>query len=118
MDIRITIYHRVAACMSLGMKRIPVWEVDVGDYSDGESSVPAPMTIFDRLYLEDKKTFIRCYSRLDGIRIPVADVARNARNPGSQLFGIKGTRHVAVIGDNEEVTLEQVTPRIEWSMFQ
>lgn len=103
----------------MGMKRIPVWEVDVGDYSPKDSKVTntAPDTVFDRLYLEDKLTFIRCYDRTDGTRIPVADVARRART-GLPLFEIKGTRHVAVIGDGEEVTLEEVTPRVEWNMFQ
>lgn len=100
--------------------RIPVWEIDVGDYNsqpESRTTHPPPGTVFDRLSLEDKVTFVRCYNREDGVRIPVADVARSARM-GSVLFGVKGTRHVGVVGGKEEVLLEDLAPRIEWSMFE
>jgi hypothetical protein len=103
--------------MAMGLTRIPVWVVDVGDTPVSDVSPAAPSSIFDRLYLEDKLTFIRCYARSDNTRIPVADVARNARM-GSPLFGIKGTRHVAVVEYDKEVILEEVAPRVEWILFQ
>lgn len=61
-------------------------------------------------------SFVRCYSRTDNKRMKLSVLIESARN-GRIDFGIKGTRHVAVVGKPEstyEVELERVTPKIQW----
>ena len=63
---------------------------------------------------EEELSNIRCYKSADNSRIPIRDVVNSART-GAIGFGIKGTRHVAVVGeDGLEVKLEKVTPRVMW----
>ncbi|KAJ3158089.1 hypothetical protein HK101_001398 [Irineochytrium annulatum] len=93
-------HHRVAASLSLGLTRIPVWVVD-----DAE---------------EDRDwdgALIKVYAARDGSRMRLREVVEGAR-AGRVDWGIKGTRHVAVVSsDGKEVTLERVTPRVLWGVW-
>ncbi len=93
-------HHRVAASLHLDIDRIPCWVVDDGD---------------EVRHWEE--TRIRVYTRMDGQRIALHDVVSSARE-GRVAFGIKGTRHVALIGpDRAELPLERVTPRVSWGQW-
>ncbi|KAI8906344.1 hypothetical protein EDD86DRAFT_248625 [Gorgonomyces haynaldii] len=79
--------------------RIPVWQVNEFEEE-----------------LDWDNSFIRCYSRQDGKRMRILDMVTSARE-GRIEYGIKGTRHVAVIHNKDsetELELERVTPRIPW----
>lgn len=92
-------HHRVASSLRLNLSLIPVWEVDDSDE-----------------FKNWKTTFVRVYSRKGRIRLK--DVVRGARN-GVVEFGIKGTKHVAVVGqDGREEPLERVTPRVPWGLWR
>ncbi|KAI8929613.1 hypothetical protein BC831DRAFT_396122 [Entophlyctis helioformis] len=105
-------HHRVAASRILGLKRIPVWEVDDADELGNWDT-----------------TLVRCYSRANGLRMPLSEVTGRARG-GSIDWGIKGTRHVVFLQSSSsqqtgsmsnprhiELALERVTPRIEWRLW-
>ncbi|KAJ3118605.1 hypothetical protein HDU96_000066 [Phlyctochytrium bullatum] len=93
-------HHRVAASIALGLSRIPVWVVD-----DEEEK------------RDWDNALIKVYARSDGERMRLEEVVTGARR-GRVEWGIKGTRHVAVVSsDGKEVTLERVTPRIEWGIW-
>jgi hypothetical protein len=62
-----------------------------------------------------ENTHIKVYSRLDSQRMKIQDVVSSARD-GRVDYGIKGTRHVAVIG-TLELPLEFVTPRVKWGQW-
>ena len=68
-----------------------------------------------------ESTLVRCYSRMHGDRIPLKEVADRARQ-GNIDWGIKGTRHVALVSSELdtyiEVELERVTPRVEWGIWK
>lgn len=100
-------HHQVAASVSLGIDRIPVMVVDVEE--DYDSPELVPLSIDDKLQIEECRTRIRCYAAADNSRIMISDLVEHARS-GTIGFGIKGTRHVAVIHSNE-VKLEKVTPK-------
>jgi hypothetical protein len=95
-------HHRVAASRILGLKKIPVWVIDESEEIRDYNS-----------------SFVRCYSRTDGTRMALKDLIYGARK-GRIEWGIKGTRHVAIIGkkDKMEVELERVTPRLSWKEWQ
>ncbi|KAH6572621.1 hypothetical protein BASA61_006768 [Batrachochytrium salamandrivorans] len=101
-------HHRVAASRILGLKWIPVWEIDdldeIGNWG---------------------KTLVRCYSQTNGRRMALHEVTRRARE-GNIDWGVKGTRHVAYLPSSQpqtsgdmhfEVVLERVTPRVEWGLW-
>ncbi|KAI8843037.1 hypothetical protein BC829DRAFT_297363 [Chytridium lagenaria] len=93
-------HHRVAASIALGLTRIPVWVVD----DDEENR-------------DWDNALIKVYARSDGSRMKLAEVVDGARG-GRVEWGIKGTRHVAVVSsDGKEVTLERVTPRVLWGVW-
>lgn len=93
-------HHRVAASLFLEIDRIPCWIVDDQDEIQNW-----------------ERTRIRVYNRLDGSRMRLADVINSARE-GKVEFGIKGTRHVALIGSElAELTLDRVTPRVTWGQW-
>ncbi|KAJ3212642.1 Twinfilin-1 [Clydaea vesicula] len=107
-------HHRVAASIAMGITRIPVWIVDIGD-DDPPSNVKR--TFEEELSREEERTSIRCYATKDNSRIKISDIAKAAR-AGTIGFGIKGTRHVAIVAHNGlEVKLEKVTPRIMWGVW-
>ncbi|KAJ3075559.1 hypothetical protein HK102_005576 [Quaeritorhiza haematococci] len=115
-------HHRVAASKALGIRRIPVWEVDVEDEggiwwaSEGGEGENGGRDI--GMEAEERRTSLRCYSRQDGRRIRIADVVKGARK-GRVDWGIKGTKHVAVVTtDGREVPLVKVTPRIMWGVWR
>ena len=115
-------HHRVAASIEMGIMRIPVWEVDVGilNFNQGDDDPPSGKvyTLREYLDLEEERTSIRCYARADNTQIKIADVVNSARKNGIG-FGIKGTRHVAIVGDDGlEVKLEKVTPRVHWGVWK
>lgn len=93
-------HHRVAASLYLEIDYIPCWTVDEEEEErDWEQSR------------------IRVYNRTDGTRMKLKDVITSARE-GRIDFGIKGTRHVAVIGtEKAERQLDKVTPRIKWGQW-
>ncbi|KAJ3209555.1 hypothetical protein HDU67_006116 [Dinochytrium kinnereticum] len=93
-------HHRVASSIALGLTRIPVWVVD----DDEENR-------------DWDNALIKVYARSDGSRMRLAEVVEGARG-GRVEWGIKGTRHVAVVSsDGKEVTLERVTPRVLWGVW-
>ncbi|KAJ3222231.1 hypothetical protein HK099_002544 [Clydaea vesicula] len=123
-------HHRVAASIAMGITRVPVWIVDIGD-DDPPSE--KKKSLEDELRIEEERTSIRCYATKDNSRIKMSDIAKSAR-AGTVGFGIKGrkirlkkftnffstlgTRHVAVVAHNGlEVKLEKVTPRIMWGVW-
>lgn len=105
-------HHRVAASRIFGLKKIPVWQVDESEeVQDWEH------------------TFIRCYSRNDGARMSLKSIIDGAR-AGRIDWGIKGTRHVAVLELTEgvdgmpttdttllELELDRITPTIKWKLW-
>ncbi|RKO96847.1 hypothetical protein CAUPRSCDRAFT_7486 [Caulochytrium protostelioides] len=93
-------HHRVAASIRLGLPLIPAWEVDDTEEKTNWSG-----------------TAIKVYSRDDGSRMRISKVVRSARQ-GRVDYGIKGTRHVAVVSsEGRELELERVTPRIPWGVW-
>ncbi|OAJ37572.1 hypothetical protein BDEG_21579 [Batrachochytrium dendrobatidis JEL423] len=101
-------HHRVSASRILGLKLIPVWEVDDLDEIDNWD-----------------KTLVRCYAQSNGLRMALHEVTRRARE-GNIDWGIKGTRHVAHFPLSRpqasgemfiEVALERVTPRVNWGSW-
>lgn len=110
-------HHRVAASCALGITRIPVWVVDIGD-DDPPRPASAGLGKDATLLREEGRTSIRCYAAADDSRLMIRDLVKSARS-GTVGFGIKGTRHVAVVGyDGLEVKLEKVTPRIFWGVWK
>jgi hypothetical protein len=104
----------VRASIALGILKIPVWIVDIGD---NDHPAPFPLGNEAKLEIEEARSGIRCYSTANS-RLMIRDVVESART-GTIGFGIKGTRHVAVVGhDGLEVKLEIVTPRISWGEWK
>ena len=93
-------HHRVAASIFLEIDYIPCWTVDDQD---------------EELNWEDSR--IRVYNRTDGSRMRMKDIITSARE-GKIDFGIKGTRHVAVLGvEKIQRQLDKVTPRVKWGQW-
>lgn len=93
-------HHRVAASIFLDIDFIPCWTVDDEDE--------------ERNWEHSR---IRVYNRTDGSRMRLKQVITSARE-GRIDFGIKGTRHVAVVGmEKSERQLDKVTPRVKWGQW-
>ncbi len=134
-------HHRVAASKYFSLERIPVWVIDIGDEDvaevlsanrpvlvnemnfsmDDPDSVKRKrpdhtLPLLEKLERERRITFVKCYAREDGRQIPIADVAQAART-GNIGYGVKGTKHMADLGEGREVVLEDVVPRLEWGFW-
>lgn len=88
-------HHRVAASRILNIQKIPVWMVNEFDEE-----------------LDWNNSFVRCYSRTTGQRMALKTLIQGARE-GRIEWGIKGTKHVAVV-NHVELELERVTPSVRW----
>ncbi|KAI9094051.1 hypothetical protein DFS34DRAFT_629699 [Phlyctochytrium arcticum] len=134
-------HHRVAASIALNLTRIPVWEVDDEEESvNWEGAVVRCYDTRPALLHEENAPSISpssiSHSNIPPSvsvppstpasepthaparrRISIRDVADSARN-GRVAFGIKGTKHVALVGRNgREEPLEKVTPRVRWGAW-